>query len=237
MLLLTGCPSFNDFRRARALDPGEFQHTAAIQVLGMTAPTHSGLGGARPSLGYMARYGVTEGLDVGMKLEPLVGVEVNTTAQITHGLVDVAFGPSLGYLTLIAPVTYGPRSATQLANSPTHTLVASTLPILVGFNLRGGHQLVVSPRLTGWFVQPQASQVDGSAVPGGVEVLGGGTLGISFKMMESVHVMPAFSFTAPVAWTGRDRETCAGAACAPIDARALVVQGGLGISFDSDILK
>lgn len=236
LMLLTGCPSFTSFRSARALQPGQLQMTGAAEVLGMTAPSNSGLGGARPSIGFAARYGVADGVDLGLKMGPIAGVAVDGTFQLARGPVDVALGPGFSYFSTPVPVGYGPKTVEQLATSPDYTIVAPSVPVLVGVNLGRGHQLIFAPRATAWFVQPQASQPGGGAVTGGMEILGGLSAGVSIKTFGRLRVMPEVGATVPIAWTGASPDTCTGAACAPIHAHAVVVQGGIAIIIGPDDL-
>lgn len=234
--LLTGCPSFTDFRSARALDPGQLQLTGAAEVLGMAAPTQSGLGGARPSFAFAARYGVAKSIDIGVKIDPVAGAAFDATFQMVRGPVDFALGPGLAYFSTPVPVGFGSKTVSDLASSPDYTIFAPSFPLLFGFNLGDGHQLVVEPRVAAWLVQPQASQPGGNSVAGGMEILTGLTTGVSFKTWKQVRVMPEVNVTVPVAWTGEGSGECTGAACAPIEQSALVVQGGLAIIVGPDSL-
>jgi hypothetical protein len=232
---LTGCPSFATLHTARAIDPGQLQLTEATEVLGMTAPANTGLGGVRPSVILAGRYGVSDGFDVGFRIEPVAGFSGDTTIQIVHGKVmDLALGPGAGYFQSPGPIAYGPRSIEVLANDAMYTIWTTTLPVLVGFNFGPGHQVVVAPRATWYFVQP--GNGGGQSRPGGVETFLGGSFGISFKTSHTLRIMPEIDVTAPVAWTGRSSNICTPGEgdCAPFSDHAVIVQGGLAFTVGAD---
>jgi hypothetical protein len=235
--LLTGCPSFATLKTARALDPGQLQVTEAMEVLGMTAPANKGIGGVRPAAIVAARYGVFEGLDVGFRAEPVGGLSGDTTIQLVRGKVmDLALAPGAGYFLTPGPISFAPRTIEVLANEPVYTIWSTTLPVLVGFNFGQGHQVVLAPRATVYFVQPGNS--GGQPRPGGVETFLGGSFGISFKTSHTLRVMPEIDVTAPVSWTGRGDTICTPGEgdCSPFNTSALIVQGGLAFTVGADNL-
>jgi hypothetical protein len=235
-LCLTGCPSFATLKTARALDPGQLQVTAASEVLGMAAPSGKGVGGVKPDMIAAMRYGVADGFDVGVRLEPVEGVSADTTIQIVRSrAIDVALGPGGGYFQAPGPIGYEPKAIEELATSPLYTIWSASVPLLVGFNFPGGHQLVVAPRATAYFAQP--GNPGGNPTPGGVEIFAGGSLGLSIKTSHALRVMPEIDVTKPVAWTGRGENECLAAACAPFLQSAVIVQGGLAFVLGADNLE
>jgi hypothetical protein len=233
---LTGCPSFATLKTARALDPGQLQVTAATEVLGMAAPSGKGVGGVRPDLVAAVRYGVADGFDVGARLEPVAGISGDTTIQIVRSrVIDVALGPGGGYFQAPGRIGYEPKSIEELAESPLYTIWSASVPLLVGFNFPGGHQLVVAPRATAYFSQP--GNPGGNPTTGGVEIFAGGSVGLSIKTSHALRVMPEIDVTKPVAWTGRGDDECLAAACSPILKSAVVVQGGLAFVVGPDNLE
>jgi hypothetical protein len=48
-------------------------------------------------------------------------------------------------LPLESGVGYGAKTVAQLATSPDYTVVATSLPLLIGFNPGSWHQIVVAP--------------------------------------------------------------------------------------------
>jgi hypothetical protein len=233
--LLTGCPSFATLKTARALDPGQLQVTEATEVLGMTAPANKGLGGVRPGIIVGGRYGVSDGFDVGFRVEPVAGVSGDTTIQLVRGAVmDLSLGPGAGYFQSPGPISYGPRSIEVLANEPMYTVWTTTLPLLLGFNFGQGHQVVLAPRATWYFVQPGNS--GGQSRPGGIQTFLGGSFGISFKTSHTLRVMPEIDVTAPVGWSGRPDSVCTPGEgdCSPFSGQAVIVQGGLAFTVGAD---
>jgi hypothetical protein len=150
--------------------------------------------------------------------------------------VDVALGPGVGYFETAVPVAFSSKTVEQIATAPLYTVATPSVPLLVGVNLRGGHQIVLAPRVTAWFVQPQAAQPGGDAVPGGLEVFGGGSVGISFRTVRAIRILPEVGVTVPLAWTGRSEDECLGAACAPVHTHAWIVDGALAVTFGADPL-
>jgi hypothetical protein len=247
LAFLTGCPSFATLKTARALDPGQLQVTEATEVLGMvappqkrlgmSAPTDDALGGVRPGVIIAGRYGVIPGLDVGFRVEPVAGFAGETTIQLARGkTADLALGPGAGYFQTPGPIAYGARTIEQLSTSPLYTVVTGTFPVLFGVNFGPGHQVVLAPRATWYFVQ--SANAGGAPRPGGVQTLLGGSLGVSFKTSKTLRVMPEIDVTGPVGWSGRSEATCTLGLgdCAPFDTGAVIVQGGLAFTVGADNL-
>ncbi len=235
--LLTGCPSFATLKTARAIDPGQLQVTEATEVLAMTAPANKGLGGVRPAVIIAGRYGIVDGFDVGFRVEPVAGFSGETTIQLVRGKVmDLALGPGAGYFQTPGPIAYAPRTIEVLSNEPLYTIWTTTLPLLAGFNFGAGHQVVVAPRASWYFVQP--GNAGGQSRPGGVQTFLGGSLGISFKTSHTLRVMPEIDVTAPVSWTGRADAICTPGQgdCSPFTGRAVIIQGGLAFTVGADNL-
>ena len=233
-----GCPSFVNLQTARALDKGQFELTQAASVAGLT---HNGLagngGGAEPVVYVAARYGVADGIDVGLKFEPLVGFITSATLQLHHGnLFDLALTPDIGYFQFPGPVSYGTNiSLEQLSIHPTYSIILFNLPLLVGINLPGEHQLVVGPRLSGWISLSETIYEAGSSsattsTHDGLELFAGGGVGMSFKVGPKVRVMPEFDVMKPALWTGLGGAECGSISCAPYPTDGLIYQISFGIT-------
>ena len=229
--LLTGCPSFATLKTARALDPGQLQVTEATEVLAMTTPTSRMPGGVRPGVVIAGRYGLVDGLDVGFRVEPVAGFSGETTIQIVRGKVmDLALGPGAGYFQTPGPITFAPRTIEQLSTDPLYTIWSASFPVLVGFNFGLGHQVILAPRASWYFVQPGNAGAQSRA--GGVETFLGGSVGISFKTSHTLRVMPEIDVTAPVNWTGHADAVCVPGQgdCSPFEGGSVIVQGGLSFT-------
>jgi hypothetical protein len=235
--LLTGCPSFATLKTARALDPGQLQLTAAAEVLGMTDPNGRGTGGVRPGILVGGRYGVASGFDVGFRLEPVAGLFGDTTIQLARGrLFDLALGPGVGYFQAPGPIAYSPKTIEELSSEPLYTIWSPTLPLLFGINFGAGHQVILAPRATWYFVQP--GNAGGQPRAGGVQTLLGGSLGVSVKTSRTLRVTPEIDVTTPVGWSGHGDGSCAPLQgdCAPFDGSPVIVQGGLAFTLGEDNL-
>ncbi len=193
-------------------------------------------GGVRPSTILAGRYGLTKGVDIGGHLEPSAGFSGDATLQIvTSKVVDLAVGPGFGYFQTPGPITYQSTPIAQYGLEPLYTIWSANLPVLFGYNFGQGHQVVVAPRASWYFVQPNGG-------PGGVETFLGGSLGVSLKVSRTIRVMPEVAATVPVNWTGESAAACtnsagtATASCAAIDTTAVIIQGGFGITVGEDNL-
>ncbi len=232
-----GCPSFVSLQTARALDEGQLEVTAALSAIGLTdngtlANGTRQAGGAAPDFYLATRYGVTSGLDVGVKIQPATGFMATSTLQIHHGdLLDLALTPDLGFYRVAGPIQIGVNtSTTQYATLPNYTLVPVDLPLLIGVNLPHEHQLILGPRISGWISVPQPVYAEGAVTTGGLEVFAGAALGLSLKVANKVRVMPELDVMKPVAWTGQSPALCGEYSCAPYPTAGFIWQFSLGIT-------
>lgn len=175
-LALFGCPSFSTMGTARTIGRGKTQLLVAAE--GMGSATHSGVG-VLPQLELAGRYGFTDDVELGLKAWYL-GAALDAKVQLIRSAnpesgLDVAFDPTIGW------------------GAPNKLTVA--VPLLLGFNFRGGHQLVLGPRLVDqlWFdpAQPAARAVNA--------LLAGMSVGFAWKISERVRLMPELSVLYPIA--------------------------------------
>ena len=61
----------------------------------------------------------------------------------------------------------------------------------------------------------------------------GGTLGVSFKVSESIRVLPEVGVTVPVLWTGDSEAICQAGACPPFVPGAIIAHAAIGLTFGS----
>ncbi len=126
---LTGCSTYTVVGRAHTVEPGHVELLAAAGASGI-AVEHADPG-LYPRFEVGGRYGVSERLALGLRVEDSGGL---ATARI-----QILRAPAgrLGLEVLAAPgvaYTYPDKLSVEL-------------PILFGLNLRGGHELVVAPRV------------------------------------------------------------------------------------------
>lgn len=89
---LAACASPNLYATARALRPGQVQHTVALEGVAAVHPEAAIL----PSLPtYQLRVGIARGADVGVRIANGTSVGVDTRVELARGAVDVAVVPGL----------------------------------------------------------------------------------------------------------------------------------------------
>jgi hypothetical protein len=242
--ILSGCPSFMSVQTARALDKGQLEVTEAASVVGLTQ-NGNGLaneGGTSPSIYFSTRYGLAEGWDIGAKLEPALGFIGTTTVQLVHGdVLDIALAPDVGFIKFPGPISIGTNASIEaLSLQSNYTVLPLDVPILVGLNLPHDHQVVIGPRVSGWFSMPQPVSQPGTSAPptgtsGGFELFAGGTAGVSFRASRQIRVMPEIDLMVPMAWTGEGSGSqvgqCGTVSCAPYPIGGFVWQFSVGITY------
>jgi hypothetical protein len=207
---LAGCPSISTMGTARTIPEGTYQYYAGLGygVLQDFAVNDEGKPESVrvPSLELGARYGVSDRLEVGGKIFP-VGAEVGAKYQVMRSAslergFDLAVAPALS----VYPWSKGVVGWAHLA-------------IPIGFNVGGGSQLVLAPRVSELLIT--------SKVGTGNVTWAGASMGFAFKVGKSgsLRVMPEVSAIIPVS------------AKLPTDVEAKfaldgpVFQGGIGFLF------
>lgn len=173
---LAGCYAYPTMGRARIVRPHHLELWAAPEALVIATP-----GGAmqqagassRPILEGGARYGLTD------------RVELAATA----GTFGLAAGPRIQLVRSADPERgFDVALAPELAFTPPDK-PAIDLPVLVGWNLRGGHQLVASARV----VYQQHWGVGG--VSGPVQfAYAGGSIGFVWQAFAHLALVPEVAF-------------------------------------------
>lgn len=126
---VSGCYAFTTLGRARTVERKRLEVLVATGATG--TGTLAGDPNIRPSFEIGARYGVTDALDLGVRVGDYgaslaARVQLHRSPSKSSG-VDVLVAPGLAY-------TLEDKLAVEL-------------PLLVGFNFKGGHQLVLAPRV------------------------------------------------------------------------------------------
>jgi len=231
-LLLAGCPTFSNLKTARALDEGEFQFTVAPEIEGASIPSSSanGITGSTfvaPQIEVAARYGITDGFDIGAKLW-IAGAELDTTISLIRGgFFDLALAPGVGFLGI---------GAGSGSTSGSLFEVPIYIPLLAGLNLGYGHQFVFGveaiPNIV--FASATSTSDDGTTTSSSgtsVELFLGGTVGFSFKIGSSFRIMPELNVFVPVVTASANN----GSSASELGLGGVVIfQGGLGFSFGGD---
>jgi hypothetical protein len=178
LIAASGCVGLNTFQSANTLGEGGLQVSVEPSVWG-------GGKGARPyvypRLDLSARYGLRDRVDVGFRLGS-AGFELQSKFQVTRpdevGFI-LSFAPSVGGFFL--PV-----------GTPSGASMHLTLPVLLGFGLSGGHQLVLGPKVMEWVV------AGNDEVKGGHALYAGASVGLSLKLGETFRVMPELGVVYPI---------------------------------------
>jgi len=120
--LVCGCYSFTALGRARTVERHRVEVLVATGLTGTA--TLDGDANVRPSFEVGARYGLTDRVDLGARVGDYGG---SLTARFqVHRSPDVLVAPGLAY---------------TLTDK-----LALELPVLFGFDVKGGHQIVLAPR-------------------------------------------------------------------------------------------
>lgn len=191
LALLAGCPSISTMGTARTLPEDEFQFhlstgAMVLQDWETDQDTRAAESVSLPALEFGARYGVSERVEVGAKIWGL-GLEVNSKLQLHRSQspergVDLAVSPALSYFAV-----------------EDLSVVWAHVSMPIGFNVPGGRQLVISPRVsdTMIFVGDESGNV----------LWGGGSVGFAqpFGRSGRFVLMPEFAILVPLrANVGRD---------------------------------
>lgn len=199
-LALARCPSFSTMGTARTIGRGKSQLLVAAEGMGAVSGTGVGV---LPQLEIAGRYGLTDDVELGAKGWYL-GAAIDAKVQLLRSPnpesgLDLAIDPTLGW------------------SAPNKLTVG--VPLLLGVNVPGGHQLVIGPRLVDelWFDPALPASRAANTL------LAGTSLGFAWKISDRVRIMPELSFLYPLA-APPGVSTYAGAGVA--------YQGGFGILID-----
>src|SRR4051794_21971765 len=111
LLSLSGCSSITSLQRARALGSGHFElglDPGVVVTSGNVALHESGLAPVAPRADVVARFGVSDRLDLGVRAGTS-GAELQSKVELTRpgaGPLHLAVAPSAGVLPFrVAPVS------------------------------------------------------------------------------------------------------------------------------------
>jgi len=189
LLLLGGLSacSFSTYGTARPVDEGTTQFFVAPAV---TRMARGGKPLVTPQLEMGARHGLSEDLEVGAKLW-LPGVAADLKVRLLDGTdpdgmgFDLSLNPSFSWL--------GGLAGSDYEEGNTLHIVTVTLPVLMGWDVGQGHQLVIGPR-----VVEQVWTGTGTTDLTANIVYVGTSVGFAWKASDDLRIIPEVSVVAPV---------------------------------------
>ncbi len=188
-LLSTGCATFTTLGSARTIDEGTSQLFVAPE---MGRVKRNGKPLWSPQLELGARYGLTESVELGLRLW-LPNASLDAKVQLLrspseHEGLDLALDPSFGYL--------GGFSGTATGEGDTLHVLTFGLPLLAGWNVGGGHQVVGSVK-----VIDQVWTGTGDATMTANLLFLGGSLGFVWRVTDGFRISPELGAGFPLAQT------------------------------------
>ncbi|MBL8940432.1 MAG: hypothetical protein JNM69_38150 [Archangium sp.] len=178
--LVSGCASVGNVQRADTVGKGNVQ--ASIEP-GVQAVGAGGTFVPYPHLDGSVRYGVTESIDLGLRAGWSF-LEAQAKFLLTKPgdpKLAVSIAPTFGGIAL------------GLGSASIGSLHFAA-PVLIGIKF-GANELVLGPRLQGYYVFAGSSSTSG----GGVLVLGpGATVGVALGLGDRVTLMPEIGFAVPL---------------------------------------
>lgn len=165
-LLLCGffapaCASMGTFQRAETLGRGNVEFAAEAFAWALSAPERTAVA---PVLGVAARFGVSDGVDLGAHVWSSAGGQVEAKFALTPRTAPVRAS--------LAPGAGGAANGSFFAH----------LPVLIGIPVSSGNELVFAPKVSFW----------GAINRGGLVhvVTAGGSLGLVVPIAAHVSVVP-----------------------------------------------
>jgi hypothetical protein len=218
-LVLAGCPSFSTMGTARTLPEGKTQifvspqvaYTRQWNIAGLEPQTNV----VYPQFELGIHHGVNESVEVGAKLW-LLGFEIDSKVQLHRSPsedegIDVAVDPGMGYMAF-----YQEQSAGTTSISASQNTISLYLPVLVGFNFKGGSQLILGPKLIDQIILPSSTTGAGNVL------WGGASLGYAWKV-GNFRLLPEVSVVYPMGVVQKSGAT--------FSFGGIAVQGGVGLLF------
>jgi hypothetical protein len=185
-IISAGCASLSNMQTADTLGRGNFQvgvETGVLSAASTSAPVGDGNPSWLPHVDVSARFGVSEGVDLGLRAG-LSFLELQGKFLFTKPgeRIAVSFAPTAGGLLL------GGSASTS---SSLVGLLNIALPVLIGFKTSGGSEFVLGPRVQNLVLLAGTSTVYGVGV--------GGSIGFAIRFTDNFGLMPELSLVVPVA--------------------------------------
>jgi hypothetical protein len=199
-LLHCGFINPNTYTTPRTLNRGDLQMQAAPEVqwgsftqtvprpsgIGVTTQTTSFTAPLLPSVG--ARYGVSEGIELGGRLPNLTSLAVDGKIRLLKSRVDFAIDPGVQFFYDNVSSGTGPSGETITQSAGVFVFDA---PVLVGINASESWSIVLSPRASYALATSQITQGDTSVQASGASsLLAGGGLGVDLRFIKKVAIHP-----------------------------------------------
>jgi hypothetical protein len=183
-LLAAGCASMSNVQTADTLGKGNFQ--AAIEP-GLWGGASAAGVAAIPHVDASVRFGVSERVDLGVRAGSSF-LELQSKFMFTdpeNPLWAGSIAPTLGgiFASGSSQASMGSSNATGIFNLG--------VPVLVGLKLRGGHQIILGPRV-------QTLLVFGSGSPTTVILGLGSSVGFAWRLTDNFILLPEVSAVYPV---------------------------------------
>ncbi len=173
-----GCAGLNTFQTANTLGEGGLQVAVEPSVWGGAKGSAPYL---YPRLDVAARYGLRERMDVGFRLGS-AGFELQSKFQMTRP-------DEVGFILSLAPSIGG---FFVPVGTPSGASLHVSVPLLMGFGLSGGSQLVLGPKLVEWVVAGSDN------AKGGHALYAGASIGVSLKVGDTFRIMPELGVVYPI---------------------------------------
>ncbi len=189
-LAATGCITTGNVQKAETLGKGRFQFGLEPGAYQIVNTGSLGTVVTLPHVDLSARYGITEGVDLGLRLGSSF-IELQGKFQLTRP----EFGS--GFVASFAPTVGGVYAA---FNETRFGYLNVNLPVLLGYHFAGGSELVFGPRLQTLILF--GSTNSGSGL-GGI-LAPGASLGFAWQITEGFALMPEVSMSVPVVGSASD---------------------------------
>jgi len=138
VFVLAGCPSPNVYGTGRTIPVGQFQHTVAVEGIGVSA---GGAGAYLPTLPtYQFRVGVHDRIDIGARLANLTSLGADAKFNFLRGTLDLAVVPGFTAFYATGSAASGGTSATSSAG-----VFYGNLPLIVGINAGEMATILLTP--------------------------------------------------------------------------------------------
>ena len=223
---LGACASFTSMQTASVVPEGKVRGFVAPETVGIvTSDTASSTGGSAfvPQLEAGVRVGLGSGWDVGAKAW-LFGVAVDGKYQLLDaGGHILSVGPGVGY--------FGASSSSSSGSSGSLNIVTFYLPLYYGLRM-GEHELVLSPKAIDQLVLGHGTDGSGSSSSSGNVLWVGGSVGMAFKVGQSLRIVPEVSVMYPAAVSGTlYSATGSSSSSGTVSGGLVMIQGGVGFLF------
>ncbi len=214
--LIAGCATLGTIQTAETLGKDNSQYALESSTWGGIGQKNSPFNSssfAVPNTNFSARYGVTDGFDLGARIGSS-GLEITTKFQLTDPKQKAAtvfsIAPSVGGLVV---------STDGAAGS-----VYGQLPLLIGFRIGEGSELILGPKIHDWVVFYSSSNSSDAHNLFSV----GSSIGLALRLGKTFRLLPEISVLYPLSGS---LFGLAGASGRVAGGAGVLYQGTLGFLF------